>query len=50
MALHFGYRHDPLVGIFQMLARFLGSDRAGLQQQDAGNNLQAIGNPMLHLT
>ena len=48
MALHLGHRHDALMGILEVLASFLGGDRPSLQQQYAGDDLQAVGDPVLH--
>ena len=49
MALHRGDRHHPLMGVAQLVAGFLGGDRAGLEQQDAGDDLEAVGDAVLHL-
>ena len=49
MVLDGGNRHHPIMGILQVQPTFLRRDRAGLQQQHAGDDLQAIGDPVLHL-
>jgi hypothetical protein len=46
--LHLGHRDHPLVGVLQVEAGLLGGDGPGLEQQDAGDDLQAVGDPVLH--
>ena len=48
MLLHGRNRHDPRMGVMQMKARLLRLHRPRLHQNDAGNDLQAIGDAMLH--
>ncbi len=43
-----GDRHDALMGVLQMVAGFLGGHDPGLQHQDAGDDLQAVGDAVLH--
>ena len=49
LLLHCRHRHDPLVGVLEMAADSSRADGARLQQQDAGDDLQAVGDAMLHL-
>ena len=49
MLLHGGDRHDAAVGVLQMLAGFLGGHGARLEHQDAGDDLQAVDDAVLHL-
>ena len=46
--LHFGYRHHPLVRVLQVLARLLRRYGPGLQQEDARDDLEAVGDAVLH--
>ena len=46
--LHRGHRHHPFVRVAQVLATFVGGDDPGLKQQDRGDDLQAVGDPVLH--
>ena len=45
--LHGGNRQDPLVRVFQMKTRLFRLHRARLHQNDAGDDLQAVGNSVL---
>ena len=47
LPLHGGNRHNPLVRVLQMKTRLLGLHRLRLQQNDARDDLQAVGNPVL---
>ena len=47
LLLHGGNRHDPLVRVLQMQTRLFRLHRPRLQQNDAGDDLQAVGNPVL---
>src|SRR6185369_12080867 len=47
LALQFGDCHDALVRIVQVYPGFVRLNLAGAEHQDARDNLQAIGNPML---
>jgi hypothetical protein len=49
MALDRGDRHHPLVRVAQLQPGLLRADGARLEQQDAGDDLEAVGNPVLHL-
>ena len=49
LPLHGGDRHHPVVGIAQMAARLFGADLAGALHQHAGDDLQAVGDPVLQL-
>ena len=44
-----GNRHDPLVSVLQMSARFVRFHGLGLHHNDACDNLQAIGDSVLQL-
>jgi len=46
--LNGGNRHDPVTSVPQMKARFLRGDRPRLQQQNARDQLQAVGNAVFH--
>ena len=48
LLLHRGDGHDAAMGILQMHPRLFRQDRSRLQQQDAGDDLQAVGDAMLH--
>ena len=48
MALYGGDRHHSLVRRAQLGFSFLGRHRTRLQEQDAGDDLQAVGDPVLH--
>jgi hypothetical protein len=47
--LNFGHRHDALVRVLQMSARFERRHSAGFDEENAGDDLKAIGDAMLHL-
>ena len=49
MALHGRDRHHPLVRVAKLVASLLRRHRPGLQQEDAGDDLEAVGDSMLHL-
>ena len=49
MVLHRRHGHDAAMGVLQVQPGLVGLDRAGLQQQDAGDDLQAVGDAVLHL-
>jgi hypothetical protein len=48
LLLHGGNRHDALVRIVKMQPRLLVAHRAGLDEKDAGDDLQAVAHPVLH--
>jgi hypothetical protein len=47
--LHGRYRHYPLVRVVEMNARLFRLHRFSFQQNNACDDLQAIGDPMLKL-
>src|SRR6476646_2710557 len=49
MLLHRRHRHDALVGVLQVQANLRGLHGPCLEQQNACDNLKAIGDAMLHL-
>ena len=49
MLLNGGDRHDAAMRVLQMLAGFLGGHGARLEHQDAGDDLQAVDDAVLHL-
>ena len=49
MPLHGGNRQHALMRIFQLQPGLLRLDRARLDEQDAGDDLQAVGDPVLDL-
>ena len=49
MPLHRGDRHDPMMRVLKMASCLLRLHAPGALHQDAGNDLQAVGDPMLHL-
>ena len=49
MLLHRGHRHDAAMGVLQMLAGFLRGHGPRLEHQDAGDDLQAVDDAVLHL-
>jgi len=49
MLLNGGDRQDALMRVFQLQPRFLRLDGSRLDQQDAGDDLQAVGDAVLHL-
>ncbi len=48
MLLDGGDGHDPRMRILQMKARLFRGDGARLEQDDAGDDLKAVGDAMLH--
>ena len=42
------YRYDAIMNVLQKRARLFGTDRICFHQNDAGNDLQAIGDPVLN--
>ena len=46
--LHGGHRHHPLMRVLQMQACLFRLYGACLEKQDAGNELEAVGDPVLH--
>ena len=49
MLLHGGDRQNPLMRVLQLQPRLLRLDGARLDEQDAGDDLQAVGDAVLHL-
>jgi hypothetical protein len=49
LLLHRCHRHDALVGIVQVQANLLGLHGPRLEQKNAGDDLKAVGDAMLHL-
>ena len=49
LTLHSSDRHHPLVGVPQVHPRLVGADVAGALQQDGGDDLQAVCDPVLDL-
>ena len=49
MLLHRCHRHDALVGLLEVATRLLRLHGPSLEQKDAGDNLEAVGNAVLHL-
>jgi hypothetical protein len=49
MLLHCRHRHDALMRVLKMLAGLLRGHGACLRHQDAGDNLKAVGDTVLHL-
>ena len=47
--MHRRHRHDALVGILEVQARFLRLHSPGLEQKNAGDDLKTVGNAVLHL-
>ena len=47
--LHRRHRHDALVGIAQMMASFFGLYGPRLEHENAGDDLKAVGDAVLHL-
>ena len=48
MPLHGGDRHDPVVRIVEMSAGLLGLHFAGALHQQTRDDLEAVGDPVLH--
>ena len=49
LPLHRSDRHDPVMRVVQVHPHVLGPDVARALQQHAGDDLQAVGDPVLHL-
>ena len=49
LLLYGRHRHNPLPRLLEMPPRFLGLHRSRFERQDAGNDLQAVGDAVLHL-
>lgn len=49
VTLNGGDRHDPVVRVPEVSPGLLGLNLAGAMHQHARNDLETVGNPMLHL-
>ena len=49
LLLHRRHGHDAAMGVLQMQPGLVGLNRAGLQEKDAGDDLQAVRHAVLHL-